>query len=197
MPDISYYTIGTTQYNLKDLVSRERISTLENWVASAIDMFYPIGSVIINFGVDPGTYLEDTTWEETAVGKAIVGVDPNSSVTNMQTAGGTFGESDTSLPSHNHTGTTAYNTAGLTANSNGNHRHSITNNVWRNTSYRHLKKDGDQGYPWGTYYTDYAGAHTHSIDAHTHSFSTANTGTSVTNKNYQPSMAFHIWKRIA
>lgn len=193
MPDISSYTIGTTQYNLKDLVSRERIGVLENWVNSAIDMFYPIGSVIINFGVDPGTYLEDTTWERTAVGKAIVGVDPNSSVTNMQTAGETFGQADAVLVSHNHSASS--NSVSLTANAGGSHSHTV-NCAWRDTAYKHVEK-GSLGYPWGTRYTSTAPAHTHSINAHNHTITVDANGVSATDKNYQPSMAFYIWKRIA
>lgn len=204
MPDIAYYTIGTTQYSLKDLVSRERIGVLENWVSSAIDMFYPIGSVIINLGVNPGTYLEGTTWERTAVGKAIVGIDTANEL--MDTVEESFGQADAIIPSHTHSIT------------GGSHSHTVNAHAhqavagWYWSVYKGTRTSEDiggisgntnrisqvsisSGGNWsGSQWTQNASPGTDAI-AHTHDCS--DPGEDVTNKNYQPSMAFYIWKRTA
>lgn len=51
MSDIAYFTIGTTQYSLKDLFARQSISDLidwkddvANWIDNFLDTFYPVGS---------------------------------------------------------------------------------------------------------------------------------------------------------
>ena len=111
----------------------------------------------------------------------------------MQTAGETFGQADSVLVSHNHSASS--NSIPLTANSAGAHYHTV-NCAWRDTAYKHVD-NGSLGYPWGTRYTSTAGAHTHSINPHNHTITVGANGVSATDKNYQPSMAFYIWKRIA
>lgn len=186
MPDIAYYTIGNTQYSLKDLVARE-------WIANAVDLFYPVGSIIINLGVDPGSYLLGTTWEQTSVGRAIVGVDNSNSL--MDNAEESFGSANAIIPSHSHTASSSNVT--LSTNSAGSHLHGMQN-VWSagtTGSYEAYLMTNKRSRT--TRYTDYSGDHTHSINAHSHAITVNPTGEDVTNKNYQPSMAFYIWKRIA
>jgi hypothetical protein len=75
-----------------------------------IDKIYPVNSIVFNTGVNPSTYLENTTWEQVAQGKFIVGegtgVDQNSQSRTFS-VGNNLGEythtlTVSEMPSHSH-----------------------------------------------------------------------------------------------
>lgn len=201
MADISSITVGTENYDVKDANARERVTDLEewaidakDWIETAVDMFYPVGSILINMGTNPGTYLTGTTWVRTAVGKAIVGVDTDNDL--MDTAEETFGQADAIIPEHTHPNLTQAATT-VNTSTNGNHQHGYYGSSFEESG------SGTQHYQVNThgsvFYTFAAGNHYHSVTvpAHTHVISNPDGAENIVNKNYQPSMAFYIWKRTA
>ncbi len=195
--------------HIKDAEARE-------WIAGAINLFYPVGSVIINFGVDPGNYLTGTHWERTAVGKAVVGVD--SANTLMDTAGETFGQADAIVPAHSHTTVSHSHTVNSHSHTVNNHTHGPGSL----SGYYRGRADDNSGSGYGgCIHYGYSGGFNRnssgggvilnagatggsapgtsasSPGTSASAPNTNSTGVSAANANYQPSMAFYIWKRVS
>lgn len=57
--------------------SAENLNLMQQMI---VDTIYPVGSIIMNVNsTNPGDYIPNTTWEQYAQGKTIVGVDSNDS----------------------------------------------------------------------------------------------------------------------
>lgn len=196
--DIRLFEAGGDYFNLRDSRIEEEVYTLSNtgFKNALVDFLYPIGSIYIS--MSNSAPFSRGTWEQIGKGEALVGVDPESEFEELNTVGNEFGGADTVLPEHTHTAETVGPLEAHTV-TEGTHRHSMQK-VWSNghdtspltqsgyakTTERILKE----------IYTAVDGGHNHTsaVVAHTHTIS--NSGTSATNKNYQPSITVYIWQRI-
>lgn len=162
------------------------------FVQAALQAVYPVGSIYINAtnSTNPGTLLGFGTWAAFGAGRVPVGF--NASDPLFDTAEETGGSKDAINVSHTHT-------FSATTASNGSHRHiggtptqgglylfeqSATTGSWRTS---HVVGETGVGM-----YTDYAGAHTHTVSG-----STSTEGSSGTNANLQPYITVYMWKRTA
>jgi len=167
------------------------------FVQAAIALLYPVGSIYTNAtsNTNPGTLLGFGTWTAFGAGRVMVGF--NSSNSLFDTAEETGGSADAVTVSHTHT------YSGSTS-SVGDHQHIMS-------------LDGDAGgpngpFPFGSSGSTYAGWRgslttsnltsaplTSAAGGHSHTISgtTASTGSSGTNANYQPYITVYMWKRTA
>lgn len=192
------------------LTLSQRLDALENKTK------LPIGSIIyMTNDTNPGTIFGGT-WEETAKGRVIVGVDENDE--DFQTAKLTGGEKEVTLsasqmPSHSHTGETS---------SAGNHSHTL--NVVPNSriggtaewngSYPAFSSFGflppgtagkygistTGGYFYNRLIVSQpdTGISTSSNSySHTHSYTTTSQGGSRAHNNLQPYYVVKIWEKVA
>ena len=179
------------------------------FVQAALQALHPVGSVYINAtnNTNPGTLLGFGTWVAFGAGRVPVGFDAGNAL--FDTAEETGGSANAIAVAHTHTfsATTGTESAGHThsgtTDSNGSHNH--------NTNAQTVGSGSSAGGLFsastpGVYViTDTAGAHTHTFSTggvsanHTHSVSgtTASTGSSGTNANYQPYITVYMWKRTA
>lgn len=161
-----------------------------------VDLFYPVGSILIYANnVDPNVTLGGT-WELTARGQCLVGS------SSSYTVGNTYGSAThthttgnhtltaSQIPSHNHSGTTA---------AGGGHSHTLdrsSNSLPYGSTYDRPRGAGATGDPG--YTTSSAGAHTHTFNtgytggggAHNH----GNTGAA---SSLPLSLCVNIWKRTS
>jgi len=167
------------------------------FVQAALQALYPVGSIYINAtnATNPGTLLGFGTWTAFGAGRVPVGFDAGNAL--FDTAEETGGSADAITVSHTHT------YSGSTS-SVGDHQHI-------------MPLDGDAGgpngpFPFGSSGSTYAGWRaglttsnltsaplTSAAGAHSHTVSgtTASTGSSGTNANYQPYITVYMWKRTA
>lgn len=176
----------------------------------------PIGSIVyMTNDTNPGTIFGGT-WEETAKGKAIVGVDENDE--DFQTAKLTGGEKEVTLtasqmPSHNHTGTTDSagshsHTLGLVPNSiiggnaewnGGMHPFSSFGFLPPGTAGKYgISTSGGYFYNRLIVSQQNTGIMTSSNNySHTHSYTTNSQGGSNAHNNLQPYYVVRIWEKVA
>jgi len=158
------------------------------FVQAALQVLHPVGSIYINAtnATNPGTLLGFGTWTAFGAGRVPVGFDAGNAL--FDTAEETGGSADAITVSHTHTysGTTStqakvemgvgYTGGGGTSSPDISYG---VNSLFVASTYL----DGSS--------TD--------VPAHSHTFSgtTASTGSSGTNANYQPYITVYMWKRTA
>lgn len=160
--------------------------------AAIINFIYPVGSVIVRADtVDPSTYLPNTTWVQTARGRAVVGEGVAGGAT--RALGDKFGSNAVTLgtihlPAHTHSSGT------LTTSSAGQHDHQLSYDTidreagdFPTVQQLRSETSGDIDRT-----TTEEGAHTHSISGNTGS-----TGQGDAHENTQPSQVFYVWQRTA
>lgn len=196
--------------NVQALTLSQRLDALEN------KRTMPIGSIIYMTNDTDPSEIFGGTWQQTAKGKAIVGVDENDE--DFQTAKLTGGEKQVTLtssqmPVHSHSGTTS---------SAGTHSHTL--NVVPNSSIGGTSEWNGGYYPFasfgfippgvagkkgvstsgGYFYNRLIVSHPNSgiatsstNYAHTHSYTTNSQGGSTAHNNLQPYYVVKIWEKIA
>ena len=157
------------------------------FVASAISVLYPVGSIYINAtnSTNPGTLLGFGTWTAFGAGRVMVGFDSSNAL--FDTAEETGGNANAITVSHTHTASTG--TASLSG--------TLATTTVPFTSGSGIVSVGDSGsaFNGNTGLTTFRSA---TVDAsHSHSFTTDSTGSSGTNANYQPYITVYMWKRTA
>lgn len=181
------------------------------FVQAALQALHPVGSVYINAtnNTNPGTLLGFGTWVAFGAGRVPVGFDAGNAL--FDTAEETGGSADAIAVAHTHTfsATTGTESAGHThsgtTDSAGTHTHTATfaTSAGGNQYFFEGRIPGSTGTISDG--VNSAGAHTHTFSTggvsanHTHSVSgtTASTGSSGTNANYQPYITVYMWKRTA
>ena len=174
----------------------ERLDRLEN------NELYKIGSIIyMTTSENPSIYFGGT-WEETAKGRCIVGVEESdSSLSNSGMSGGEKAVRllSNQLPSHNHSATTS--TAGLHSHSTSLYPNSQEGGNPSTFGFRGSNWNGSGGYFYNRILVNtdwnYADTTTNSEFVHSHSFTTNSSGESQTHNNMQPYYVVHIWERVA
>ena len=172
------WTDGTT------ICNAERMNHIEDGIADLYNAIFPIGQIVIKGDNEDYTNWLGFTWERTAVGKVLVGID--STDTDFNEIGKTSGEKTHTLtinemPSHNHMGRTYsknYN-AGETIPKSRAYARSYVNN---DTTDGVWKYSGGEGV---------SGAEI------TNMIETSNSGGNQPHNNLQPYQVVAYWKRIA
>lgn len=178
------------------------------FVQAALQALHPVGSIYINAtnATNPGTLLGFGTWVAFGAGRVPVGFDSGNPL--FDTAEETGGSADAIVVSHDHT------YSATTGNQSANHTHSGTTDTAGSHSHtidRYASNGAGANVLIGTAFydsngfTNAAGAHTHTFTTgnvsadHTHNVSgtTAASGSSGTNANYQPYITVYMWKRTA
>lgn len=153
----------------------------ETYAKAKLDA-HPVGSIYESTDSTSPATLFGGTWEEMEAGLVLVSQGTAKSGT-VFTAGATGGEEKHQLtigelPAHNHS---------ATCSSAGAHTHAI-----RSPAYKADEGSGiGRGYEWSkvqVYYTESAGAHTHSITI-------GNTGSGTSHNNLQPYQVIYRWVR--
>lgn len=148
------------------------------FVQAALSAIYPVGSIYTNAtnATNPGTLLGFGTWSAFGAGRVAVGYDASNAL--FDTAEETGGQADQEVITHTHT---------FTTDGAGAHNHTYT---FRGGE---AVQDGNATNCWvGT-----STATTSTVGNHTHTGTTASSGSSGTNKNYQPYITVYMWKRTA
>lgn len=152
------------------------------FVQAALQALHPVGSIYINAtsSTNPATLFGFGTWVAFGAGRVPVGFDSGNPL--FDSAEETGGSADAIVVSHTHT-------FSATTSSIGDHTHTLSGGYIQNVS-------GSQGASGvartvGSA-TDPAGAHDHTVSG-----TTASSGTSGTNANYQPYITVYMWKRTA
>lgn len=188
------------------------------FVQAALQALHPVGSIYINAtnSTNPATLLGFGTWVAFGAGRVPVGFDSGNPL--FDTAEETGGSADAIVVSHTHTfsATTGTESAdhthsGTTGTESANHTHGTgTGGSFLTGS----ASTGTTGWNGGGNYTPVqptantatqSANHTHTFTTggvsanHTHSVSgtTAASGSSGTNANYQPYITVYMWKRTA
>ena len=140
---------------------------------------FPVGAIYIStVSANPASLFGFGTWVAYGTGRTLVAIDTGNAL--MDVVGETFGVADAIVPSHNHTATSTVTDPG----------HTHTTDA--------VKAGGSPGS--GFYYQQQnplpaiINSNTTGITVGT---TVATTGVSVTNQNYQPSIAVYIWNRTA
>ena len=180
---------------------------------TGLSALYPVGSIYMNAtnATNPATLLGFGTWAAFGAGRVPVGFDSGNPL--FDSAEETGGSADAIVVSHDHT------YSATTGNQSADHVHSGTTNSAG--THNHVQQQVQSGFSgFGTNIvgganpgtaqaasqnTQDAGAHTHTFTTggvsanHTHSVSgtTAASGSSGTNANYQPYITVYMWKRTA
>lgn len=151
------------------------------FVQAALEAIYPVGSIYTNAAVstNPATLLGFGTWAAFGSGRVLVGVDVSN--TAFDTLGETGGTADAVNVSHTHTATST--------DSGHTHTYPLGEGYYNATT--------NPAIPTNTY----AGRQTNtpSTGSGTANITTtiASSGESGTNKNLQPYITVHMWKRTA
>lgn len=149
---------------------------------SFLSSVYPIGSIYIStVSTNPSTLLGIGTWVAYGTGRALVAIDTGNALMNV--VGETFGGADAIVPSHSHTATATVTDTG--------HTHTISPNavLATSTSGNSLTIGNGRALEGSSLSSSTTGI--------TVGTTVATTGVSVTNQNYQPSIAVYIWNRTA
>lgn len=182
--------------------------------ATLLASVYPVGSIYTNASnnTNPGTLLGFGTWTAFGAGRVMVGFDSGNTL--FDTAEETGGYADSIVVSHTHTGTTGTESAththsysGTTSGQSADHTHgfALGTGYYNNTdiqiatgtySVRQLLTQGTSGTS-NDHTHSYSGTTASESATHTHSFTTDSTGSSGTNRNYQPYITVYMWKRTA
>lgn len=153
-------------------------------VVSLVQAMYPVGSIYINAtnATNPNTLLGFGTWVAFGAGRVPVGFDAGNPL--FDTAEKTGGSADAVVVSHTHSFSATTSTAGS---------HSHTAPLYAEAGANAVFADGNTAQPSGlSATTNAAGDHTHTVSG-----TTAATGSSGTNANYQPFITVYMWKRTA
>lgn len=161
------------------------------FVQAAISALYPVGSIYTNAsnGTNPATLLGFGTWAAFGAGRVMVGF--NSSNALFDTAEETGGSADNAVVSHTHTFSTTTGDAGT-------HQHSLqfaassADDGPTSSGGTRTDSGGSVLTMNGNHVALSAGNHNHSVSG-----TTASTGSSGTNTNYQPYITVYMWKRTA
>jgi hypothetical protein len=133
---------------------------------------FPVGAIYIStVSTNPASLFGFGTWVAYGTGRTLVAIDTSNTL--MDVVGETFGGADAIVPSHSHSITDA------------GHNHTAMG-----TYALSQPRDGAQGQPSARETTVTTSTSTTGITINT-------TGVSVTNQNYQPSIAVYIWNRTA
>jgi microcystin-dependent protein len=153
---------------------------------------------------DPATSLGYGQWEPYAEGRALVGVGNNGQhnwTVEEERGSETHVLADNELPSHGHTIDAPPQS--FTTVSNGAHAHGpdrtggfIIGGASPSTSGG-FGNGGNYANTAATGTTGSAGAHTHSVTVDLAPFASGFYGGSAAHNNVQPSIAVHVWKRVA
>ena len=186
-PTLPTGTIAVTQSSSDDSTKLATTAFVQD-VADAIKAaLFPIGSIYTNSSVatNPATLLGFGTWTAFGAGRVMVGFNASNAL--FDTAEETGGNADAITVSHTHTfsGTTS---------TIGGHQHEESVGTVNTFGTGGTYSKGNYG---GTGsgsvdLTNTAGSHDH-----TYSGTTASTGSSGTNANYQPYITVYLWKRTA
>jgi hypothetical protein len=155
------------------------------FVQAALSAIYPVGSIYTNAtsAVNPGTLLGFGTWTAFAAGRVMVGF--NSSNALFDTAEETGGSADAIVVSHDHT------FSATTGNTDLSHTHQYGSaGNWGSGSANAFDARNSGSFTSGA-------ASANMNHSHTVSGTTAATGSSGTNANYQPYITVYMWKRTA
>lgn len=178
-------------------------------IAAAKEALYPVGSLYINAASsdNPATLLGFGTWTAFGAGRVPVGVDASNAL--FDVVGDTGGSADAVVVSHTHTATSTFTGTAL-----GNHSHTASQGAHDHTFSFNMQSDSGVGYPTGGAWSgnsdgNYTGttsaaapaisvsSNSAGTPAGTVSTTVASEGVSGVDKNYQPFIAVHMWKRTA
>lgn len=195
MADIKQIEVDGNVYDIKDEVAREAIDELTSGLGAMfdnfIDVLFPVGSIYLS--VNNTAPFTRGTWSQIAAGRALVGVDSTNTL--MDTVEETFGQADAVLPEHNHGGASGAWSGSANTSTAGSHSHGYYGSEFEESgSGTHHYQVNTHG---SVFYTFAAGAHYHSLTVPSHTHTIASAGESAVNKNYQPSIAVYVWKRVA
>lgn len=170
---------GTTGVTQTSGTSNTTLATTA-FVQAALSAIYPVGSIYINAtnSTNPGTLLGFGTWTAFGAGRVPVGFDSTNAL--FDAAEETGGSADAIVVQHNHTATSTVTDSG--------HTHSYT----APSAYTQATAGGGGTAAGSGSLT--TGSSTTGITVAT---TTANTGSSATNANYQPYITVYMWKRTA
>lgn len=115
--------------NGETIATAERMNHIEDGIADLYNAIFPVGQIVIKGDNEDYSNWLGFTWERTAVGKVLVGIDSND--TDFNTIGKTGGEKTHTLtvaemPKHNH----GLNNSIMTADD----KQTVLNN-WRGSGY--------------------------------------------------------------
>lgn len=175
--------------------------------ATLLASVYPVGSIYINAtnNTNPGTLLGFGTWSAFGAGRVMVGFDSGNTL--FDTAEETGGYADSIVVTHSHTASSTSSFSGSagttgTMNSNTSHTHTTPGN--NSGFFQYSGGGGTSGV--GVPYVAAGTTSSANID-HTHNFTPSgtvststtvdSTGSSGTNRNYQPYITVYMWKRTA
>ena len=203
MADVKTITVNGVTYNIKDDYARQHIATLEAWKNSLLDSLFPVGFAILSYdatfnpnGVYPGS------WSMVSSGYALVGYKQNDS--KFGNPGGTYGYANPVLPQHSHT--------------QASHSHVVNSHHHGPGTlagyYKSRDTDDSKKNAFGCIRFSYSAFNVNSsassviINRGTTGDSAPGTNakqptistegvSSITDRNYQPSMAVCVWKRTA
>jgi hypothetical protein len=182
------------------------------FVQAALEALYPVGTIYTSVSAtNPASTFGFGTWVAFGAGRVPVGQDTGDAAFN--TLEETGGSADATLPSHTHTFSDSFTTAGA-----GGHSHSVSDPghfhqmVGPNGSFNDglSPATGTGTYGGGTpddssekynTYSKTTGISIGSVSNHTHTGSvsgtTSSSGSSATDANLQPYIVVKMWKRTA
>ena len=148
------------------------------FVQAALAAIYPVGSIYTNAtnATNPGTLLGFGTWSAFGAGRVAVGYDASNAL--FDTAEETGGSANAVVVSHTHT---------FTTDGAGAHSH----------TYQRATSLAPQSGSATNCLTQTTTDNTSAVGDHTHTGTTASSGSSGTNANYQPYITVYMWKRTA
>ena len=148
------------------------------FVQAALAAIYPVGSIYTNAtnATNPGTLLGFGTWTAFGAGRVAVGYDASNAL--FDTAEETGGSANAVVVSHTHT---------FTTDGAGAHSH----------TYQRATSLAPQSGSATNCLTQTTTDNTSAVGDHTHTGTTASSGSSGTNANYQPYITVYMWKRTA
>lgn len=181
-PSLPSGTTGVTQSASDDSTKLATTEFVQDIAAAVKQALFPVGSIYTNASVstNPGTLLGFGTWSAFGAGRVMVGYDSGNAL--FDAAEETGGSADAIVVSHTHT-------FAATTSTDGAHTHTCDMGNGESGSGHFTDSgtyDRDNDIP-GT-----AGSHSHTISG-----TTASSGSSATNANYQPYITVYMWKRTA
>ena len=199
-------TTATTALRAVTQLSGSSNDTIANteFVQTAIQSMYPVGSIYINASnsSNPVLLFGFGIWVSFGAGRVPVGF--NSADPSFNTAEETGGSKDAIVVAHSHTASSGNQSANHTHSgtiaSAGEHSHDV---YYQNIA---ANSGGGQATPrstGSTHSTSSAGSHSHTVTIgnansdHTHEVTVDSAGDSGTNANLQPYITVYMWKRIS